>query len=106
MICPSADCCKDAAFGPEEVTTIITAFEGACKALGLTDRNDPVVEMVAAAVFRAAEIWHGQRRSNSTARVDAFAIFRPAPGSICALIVRLFCALAQTPNASEKPNKS
>ena len=46
---------KDAAFGPEEVTTINTAFEGACKALGLTDRNDPVVEMVAAAVFRAAE---------------------------------------------------
>ena len=37
---------KDAAFGPEEVTTIHTAFEGACKALGLTDRSDPVVEMI------------------------------------------------------------
>ena len=46
---------KNTALGPEEVATVSAAFEGACKALGLTDRNDPVVEMVAAAVFRAAE---------------------------------------------------
>lgn len=50
---------KDAAFGPEEVTTVNTAFEGACRTLGLTDRNDPVVEMVAKTILRAAEFGTG-----------------------------------------------
>ena len=48
---------KDAAFGPEEIVTITTAFEGACKAIGLTDLNEPIVEIVAKAVLLAAE--HG-----------------------------------------------
>ena len=46
---------KHAAFGPEEVAPIIAAFEGACGTLGLTDRNDPVVETVAKAILHAAE---------------------------------------------------
>jgi hypothetical protein len=50
---------KDAAYGPDEVATICAAFEGACKTLGLTDRNDPVVETVAKAIFRAAEYGAG-----------------------------------------------
>ena len=33
---------KNAALGPEEVTTIITAFEGACKALGLMTAMTPL----------------------------------------------------------------
>ena len=48
---------KDAAFGPEEIAAITTAFEGACKTLGLTERNDPIVETVAKAILLAAE--HG-----------------------------------------------
>ena len=50
---------KDAAFGPEEVATINTAFEGACRTLGLVERDDAVVEMVAKAIFRAAEFGTG-----------------------------------------------
>jgi len=50
---------KNAAFGPEEVAAISAAFEGACKALGLTDRTNPVVETVAMAVLRAAEVGGG-----------------------------------------------
>jgi hypothetical protein len=46
---------KHAAFGPEEVGTIIAAFEAACETLGLTARIDPVVETVAKAIFCAAE---------------------------------------------------
>jgi hypothetical protein len=50
---------KDVAFGPEEVTTISVAFEGACETLELTDRNDPTVGMVAKAILYAAEFGAG-----------------------------------------------
>ena len=43
------------AFGPEEVREIISAFDGACLALGLTDRTDLLIERVALAVIGAAE---------------------------------------------------
>jgi len=50
---------KNTALGPEEVATVSAAFEGACKALGLTDRTNPVAETVATAVLRAAEVGGG-----------------------------------------------
>ena len=50
---------KNTALGPEEVVTVSAAFEGACKALGLTDRTNPVAETVATAVLRAAEVGGG-----------------------------------------------
>jgi hypothetical protein len=42
------------AFGPEAITAITTAFEGAPAALGLVDRPDPAVEMVAKRTIRFA----------------------------------------------------
>jgi hypothetical protein len=50
---------KGITFGPEEVAIISTAFEGVCRTLGLTERNDPVVEMVATAILRAADFGTG-----------------------------------------------
>ncbi len=50
---------ENTALGPEEVATVSAAFEGACKALGLTDRTNPVAETVATAVLRAAEVGGG-----------------------------------------------
>jgi len=34
-------------FAPQDITALVSAFEGSLKALGLTDRNDPAVLMVA-----------------------------------------------------------
>ena len=48
---------RDTSFGPEDIEIIVAAFNGSCKALGLVDRSDPLTEMVARAVIRAAR--HG-----------------------------------------------
>ena len=37
----------DVAFSPEDVTALTTAFENVLSHLGLVDRNDPTVTMVA-----------------------------------------------------------
>jgi hypothetical protein len=42
------------AFEPEALRHISAAFESACDALGLVDRNDPLVEIVAKQVISIA----------------------------------------------------
>jgi hypothetical protein len=43
------------AFSPEDIATITTAFEESLRALGLADRTDPAVNMVARRMFEVAE---------------------------------------------------
>ena len=42
------------AFSPEEVAVLTTAFEDALRALGLVDRKDPAVTIVAKRMFELA----------------------------------------------------
>jgi hypothetical protein len=44
----------DGWFGPEDVNGIGEAFSAALNKLGLNDRSDPMVEMVARRIIRAA----------------------------------------------------
>lgn len=44
----------DSAFGPEDLNRIREAFSAALNKLGLKDRSDPMVEMVARRIIRAA----------------------------------------------------
>jgi hypothetical protein len=43
------------AFTPEEIAVITTAFEDTLNALGLVERQDPVVHMVAKRMFELAQ---------------------------------------------------
>jgi hypothetical protein len=43
------------AFTPEQIAVITTAFEDALRALGLVDRKDPAVNMVAKRVIELAK---------------------------------------------------
>jgi len=44
----------DSSFGPEDLNRIGEAFSAALDKLGLNDRSDPMVEMVARRIIRAA----------------------------------------------------
>jgi hypothetical protein len=46
-------------FLPEDITALTTAFEDSLSALGLVDRNDPTVLMVAKRIIELAK--HGER---------------------------------------------
>jgi hypothetical protein len=46
---------QDVSFSPEDVTALTTAFEGSLSALGLMDRNDPAVLMVAKRIIELAK---------------------------------------------------
>ena len=46
---------EGAVFGPEDITGITAAFEDALKELGLVDRKDPVVLMVARTTIQVAK---------------------------------------------------
>lgn len=46
---------QDKAFGPEEIACMITAYEGALRALGLIDRTDPITEIVAKKIIEIAQ---------------------------------------------------
>ena len=43
------------AFGPEDISVITTAFEGALSTLGLVDRTDPLTELVAKRIIECAQ---------------------------------------------------
>jgi len=45
---------KEQSFDPEEIEVIIKAFKDVCEELGLVDRNDPAVELIAQRVITAA----------------------------------------------------
>jgi hypothetical protein len=45
----------DGAFSPEDVTAITSAFEGTLRALGLSDRTDPAVSIVARRTIELAK---------------------------------------------------
>jgi hypothetical protein len=46
---------EGAVFGPEDITGIIAAFQDALKQLELVDRQDPVVQVVAATTIQLAK---------------------------------------------------
>ena len=46
---------QDGAFSPEDITALATAFEDTLSALGLVDRNDPAVLMVAKRIIELAK---------------------------------------------------
>ena len=43
---------REASFGPDEIMTLSTAYEAALVALDLTDRQDPVTDLVAAKIIQ------------------------------------------------------
>jgi hypothetical protein len=45
---------QDGVFSPEDITALATAFEDTLSALGLVDRNDPAVLMVAKRIIKMA----------------------------------------------------
>jgi hypothetical protein len=45
---------QNSVFGPEEVGRLAAAYEDALTALGLSDRNDPVTELVAKKIIEVA----------------------------------------------------
>jgi len=45
---------QDGVFSPEDITALATAFEDSLSALGLVDRTDPVVTMVAQQIIYMA----------------------------------------------------
>jgi hypothetical protein len=46
----------DASFSPDEVIAMSTAFDNALKALKLTDRSDPLAEIVARKIIEIARL--------------------------------------------------
>jgi hypothetical protein len=44
----------EAAFGPDEIARLTSAYEAALQLLRLTDRNDPVTEIVAKKIIGVA----------------------------------------------------
>jgi hypothetical protein len=50
---------QDGVFSPEDITALATAFEDTLRALGLVDRSDPAVLMVAKRIIELAK--HGER---------------------------------------------
>jgi hypothetical protein len=46
---------QNEAFGPEEISVITLAFEGALRTLQLADRADPLTELVAKKIIECAQ---------------------------------------------------
>ena len=51
---PIREWLEGTAYDPDEVAAISAAFDGVCQELGLSDRSDAVVEIVAKAVLDVA----------------------------------------------------
>ncbi|MGY8661789.1 hypothetical protein Q3C01_05395 [Bradyrhizobium sp. UFLA05-109] len=47
---------KNAAFGPEEIERLVTAYEQTLRALGLKDRSDPITQLVAEKIIAVAQL--------------------------------------------------
>jgi hypothetical protein len=46
---------QNSAFGPEEIARMTTAYEDALRVLGLTDRADPMTEILAKKIIEIAQ---------------------------------------------------
>jgi hypothetical protein len=46
---------QNAVFGPEEIKRLTTAYEDALRILGLTDRADPMTEILARKIIEIAQ---------------------------------------------------
>ena len=46
---------QDAAFGPDEIAVLVTAFESTLRVLNLSNTLDPATEMVARTIFELAK---------------------------------------------------
>ena len=46
---------QKSAFGPEEIERMTTAYEDALRVLGLTDRSDPLTEILAKKIIEIAQ---------------------------------------------------
>ena len=66
------------AFSPEEVAVLTTAFEDTLNALGLVNRQDPAVTMVAKRIF---ELARGGERDPILLRDAVLNSLRGGPGS-------------------------
>ena len=60
---------QKSAFGPEEIERMTTAYEDALRVLGLTDRSDPMTEILAKKIIEIAQT--GER---DPARIRAKAV--------------------------------
>ena len=47
---------KDPAFGPEEIESLVTAYEETLRALGLKDRSDPITQLVAEKIIAVGRL--------------------------------------------------
>ena len=66
------------AFTPEEIAVLTSAFEDTLNALGLVNRQDPVVTMVAKRMFELAS---GGQRDPILLRDAVLKSFRGGPGT-------------------------
>jgi hypothetical protein len=48
---------KTMALGPDEIAILSTAYEDALRVLKLTDRQDPITELVAAKIIKVARLY-------------------------------------------------
>ncbi len=46
---------QNAVFGPEDIQRLSTAYEDAFRALELTDRSDPITQIIAKRIIEAAQ---------------------------------------------------
>jgi hypothetical protein len=46
---------KNLVFGPEDIQRLSTAYEDAFRALELTDRSDPITQIIAKRIIEAAQ---------------------------------------------------
>jgi hypothetical protein len=65
---------REAAFGPEEITRVVTAYETALKRLGLTDRQDPVTELIANQIIQEARNGATEPKQIAAAAIKALGI--------------------------------
>jgi hypothetical protein len=69
---------QGAAFDPEQVESLSAAFTKACHELGLVDRTDPLVEIVATKIISIAK--NGERDPDRLCRQAIAALNLPSAG--------------------------
>jgi hypothetical protein len=72
---PLSQLIQGEAFDPEAIEIISAAYEGACKALGLVDRSDPLTQLVAKKIIALAT--NGERDPERIC-AEALKVFRLA----------------------------